>query len=84
MKRALISLISCLMIFIAATTFHPQPVSAGSTTPTAYDIVWSPDGQWMAVSSSQGAWFFDLDNPDSDPLHLFPDRRVSVIAFDPI
>lgn len=84
MKSVRFVLIACLL-FVAASVIFPsrKPASAGSDAPVALDIVWSPDGRWMAVPSYQGAWFFDLDDREGEPIHLFSERRVSVITFDP-
>lgn len=57
--------------------------AAGDNTPLVFDIRWSPDGKWISASSTMGAWFFDTENPEAEPLHWFPESNIPTIAFDP-
>lgn len=58
-------------------------VAAGSDGPLAYEVRWSPDGRWIGVSSTQGAWFFDTENLDAEPLHWLEGDSISTLTFDP-
>ncbi|MBZ0280459.1 MAG: WD40 repeat domain-containing protein [Anaerolineae bacterium] len=71
-----------LLIFCAVLLMAIGQVAAGNNAPLVFDIRWSPDGKWISASSTQGAWFFDAENPEAEPLHWFPESDIPTIAFD--
>src|SRR3972149_2105191 len=72
---------SMFLILLALLT-GLQIAGAGSSTPPVFGIEWSPDGRWIAATSNQGIWFFDTDNPTTEPLHYLADDSVPTMAFD--
>lgn len=50
----------------------------------AFEARWSPDGTMLGVGSLDGAWLFDLSDPDAEPRQFFPGQMVYVVAFDPL
>lgn len=84
MKPSKIFLFTILLFFVG-TIFptKPIPTSAQDDHVGALDMAWSPDGRWLAVTSDDGAWFYDTQDLDAEPLQVLTDLHLTVVAFDP-
>jgi WD40 repeat protein len=68
-----------LLVLICIPTLTTQ---AGSTGPLVFDIDWSPDARWMAVSTREGLWLYDVENRDAEPVRYFEDSHIPTAAFN--
>jgi WD40 repeat protein len=50
----------------------------------AYELRWSPDGRWISVGSTDGAWVFDTHDFAAAPAHYRVGGGVYTVAFDPV
>lgn len=59
-------------------------VSAQDGDVLAFEVRWSPDGRWLGVGSDDGAWIFDANDFDAEPIRYFEDSEIFAVAFDPV
>jgi WD40 repeat protein len=72
-----LSLIGLFVLWFpaAAQIADPPP-------PEAFELRWSPDGQFLAVGSTDGLWLFDTET--FTPVQLLEGRSIYTVAFDPL
>lgn len=72
-------------LFLIGLFTHSFPAAAqidDRNPPLAYELRWSPDGQFLAVGSTDGLWLFDTET--FTPVQLLNDRTIYTTAFDPL
>lgn len=75
--------IKLLILFMLLLTLSGVLAQEGNEL-RAFELRWSPDGQWIGVGSSNGGWIFDAQDFKAEPYHYFDGSEVFVVAFDPL
>lgn len=79
------SLVMMIVILLSVSwRMSSGAVSAQDEPVAAYELNWSPDGRWIGVGSSAGAWLFDPDDLLAPPRRYFTGSAIYSVAFDPV
>ncbi|MGQ9909222.1 MAG: WD40 repeat domain-containing protein [Candidatus Flexifilum sp.] len=74
---SVLSLIGLFVLWFPAAAQIADP-----TPPRAFELRWSPDGQFLAVGSTDGLWLFDTKT--FTPVQLLEGQWIYTAAFDPL
>lgn len=83
MQRRGLPVVIVILLFVSGY-LSSGAVRAQDEPIAAYELHWSPDGRWIGVGTTAGAWLFDPDDLLAPPRRYFTESVIYNVAFDPV